>query len=92
MMPNPGLAREIPSGRTPNRVAEERQDLEERIEQLEAEERRLSALRAKLHDRLSSFDNSETERHERELSARRKELHDEIDRLRTERDANGQST
>ena len=92
MMPNPGLARDIPSGRTTNRVREERQDLDERIEQLEAEERKLSALRGKLHDRLSSFENSETERHERELSARRKELHDEIDRLRTERDRDEQPT
>ncbi len=70
----------------------ERQDLDKRIEQLEAEERRLSELRAKLHDRLSSFDNAETERHERELSAQRKELHDEIDRLRAERDADERST
>jgi DNA repair exonuclease SbcCD ATPase subunit len=65
---------------------EELVDLDERLEKLEAEERELSLLRAKLHDRLSSFDNAETERRERELSDRRKALHDEIDRLRAQRD------
>ena len=49
----------------------------------------MSTLRAKLHDRLASFENPETARHERELSARRKALQDEIDRLRTEREASG---
>lgn len=61
-------------------------ELEDRLERLQTEERELSALRAKLHDRLASFANPETERRERELSERRKELHDEIDRLRAERE------
>ena len=47
----------------------------------------MSALRAKLHDRLASFENQETERRERELSERRRALHDEIDRLRMQREA-----
>jgi uncharacterized protein involved in exopolysaccharide biosynthesis len=70
---------------------EEFSDLDERLEKLEAEEREVSALRGKLHDRLSSFTNAETERRERELSERRKELHDEIDRLKTQRDAMGKA-
>ena len=71
---------------------EEFRDLDERLAKLEAEEREISAQRAKLHDRLSSFTNAETERRERELSDRRKELHDEIDRLKTQRDAMGRAT
>ena len=66
--------------------------MDDRLGKLEAEEREVSALRAKLHDRLSSFSNEETQRHERELSERRKELHDEIDRLKTERDAMGRAS
>lgn len=73
-------------------MREETGQLDERIEQLEAEEREVSALRAKLHDRLSSFTNAETERRERELSERRRELHDEIDRLRTVRDEQQKSS
>jgi hypothetical protein len=63
-----------------------RDELNRLLERLEAEEREVSALRRKLHDRLASFENAETERHERELSARRKELHDEMDRVRAEQD------
>ena len=70
-------------------MREEGHDLGDRLERLEAEERQVSTLRAKLHDRLASFENPETARHERELSARRKALQDEIDRLRTEREASG---
>ena len=70
-------------------MREDVQELDDRLEQLEAAEREVSALRAKLHDRLSSFDNAETERMERELSTRRRALHDEIDRLKIERDARG---
>jgi hypothetical protein len=73
-------------------VREESWELTARLERLEAEEREVSAQRAKLHDRLASFSNAETERHERELSERRKELHDEIDRLKTERDAMGKAS
>lgn len=71
---------------------EERHDLDERLEKLEAEEREVSAQRAKLHDRLASFSNAATQRHERELSERRKQLHDEIDRLKAERDATGKAS
>lgn len=67
-------------------MGEETRELDDRIERLETAERELSALRAKLHDRLSSFANPETERRERELSEQRKVLHDEIDRLRAERE------
>jgi hypothetical protein len=67
-------------------------ELDERLERLEAEEREVSELRAKLHDRLSSFTNAETVRRERELSDRRRELHDEIDRLKAERDAPADTT
>jgi cell division protein FtsB len=53
-----------------------------RLQRLEAEERELSARRAKLHDRLSIFPNDAAAEQERRLSARRHELHAEIDRLR----------
>lgn len=51
---------------------------------LEREEREVSSLRLKLHDRLSSFPNAGTESRERELSVRRKELHQRIDIVRAE--------
>ena len=57
-------------------------DLRKRLRELEAEEREVSALRAKLHERLASFSNPVAEEKERELSAKRRELHDEIDRIR----------
>jgi hypothetical protein len=56
--------------------------LRTRLEQLEAEEREVSALRVKLHERLASFSNEVAVEQERELSARRRELHEEIDRIR----------
>jgi len=62
----------------------ELQQLAAEIERLEAEERKVSALRQQIHDRLASFPNDVTARQERELSARRVELHAEIDRLRAE--------
>jgi hypothetical protein len=58
------------------------EEIEARIEALEAEEREVSAQRARLHERLSSFPNAAAEEQERELSTRRRELHAEIDRLR----------
>ena len=73
-------------------MGEDTWELDDRIERLEAEERELSTLRAKLHDRLASFANPETERKERELSDRRKALHDEIDRLRAQRETREQSS
>ena len=57
-------------------------ELRKRLEQLEAEEREVSALRVKLHERLASFSNEVAVEQERELSARRRELHEEIDRIR----------
>ena len=51
---------------------------------LEREERELSVLRQKLHERLSSFPNAQTEEREREVSKRRRELHRRIDELRKE--------
>jgi hypothetical protein len=60
-------------------------DLDVLLEQLEAEERELSALRRKFHDRLASFPNEVTAEKEREISKRRSELHVRIDTLRAER-------
>jgi hypothetical protein len=57
-------------------------ELRTRLEKLEAEEREISALRRKLHDRLASFPNEVTEQHEREVSKQRRELHVQIDALR----------
>jgi chromosome segregation ATPase len=61
------------------------EQLDARIEALEAEERDVSARRRKLHDRLASFPNEVTLQQEREISGRRRELHAEIDALRAER-------
>jgi hypothetical protein len=60
--------------------------LDAEIGRLVTEEEEVSALRAKIHDRLASFPNDASARHEAELSARRLELHTEIDRLRGERE------
>ena len=57
-------------------------DLRKRLAELEAEEREVSALRVKLHERLASFSNEVAAEQERELSAKRRELHEEIDRIR----------
>jgi hypothetical protein len=51
---------------------------------LEREEREVSALRRKLHERLASFPNPLTEEREREISRHRRELHQRIDLLRDE--------
>lgn len=63
-------------------VTDDTDQLRRRLRELEAEEREVSTQRAKLHERLSSFDNPVADKQEKELSARRRELHDEIDRLR----------
>jgi hypothetical protein len=52
------------------------------LERLELEEREISSLRRKLHDRLASFPNEVTQQQEREISAKRRELHAQIDELR----------
>lgn len=51
---------------------------------LEREERELSALRRKLHERLASFDNAQTAARELAVSAQRRELHRRIDVLRAD--------
>lgn len=51
---------------------------------LERDERQVSALRRKLHERLASFPNPMTEARERELSLHRRQLHARIDLLRDE--------
>jgi hypothetical protein len=51
---------------------------------LEQEEEDVSAFRRRLHDRLASFPNPETEAKEREVSTRRSELHSQIDARRAE--------
>jgi hypothetical protein len=63
-------------------VADNEGNLEAQLARLEAEEREISALRRKLHDRLASFPNEVTEQQEREVSKRRRELHAQIDDLR----------
>jgi hypothetical protein len=57
-------------------------ELEALLERLETEEREVSALRRKIHDRLASFPNEVTEKQEREVSKKRRELHAQIDELR----------
>lgn len=64
------------------RIVDDEADLRKRLAELEAEEREVSALRVKLHERLASFSNDVVQERERELSARRRELHEEIDRIR----------
>ena len=61
---------------------ESQQELEALLERLELEEREISSLRRKLHDRLASFPNEVTQQQEREISAKRRELHAQIDELR----------
>jgi hypothetical protein len=57
-------------------------ELRAKLLQLQEEEREVSALRVKLHERLASFGNPVAEEQERELSEKRRELHAEIDRIR----------
>jgi hypothetical protein len=56
------------------------------LEQLEQQERRVSAFRRRLHDRLDSFPNELTAKREREVSERRRALHRRIDSLRAQLD------
>jgi hypothetical protein len=64
-------------------VAEESEaDLEALLERLETEEREISSLRRRIHDRLASFPNEVTEQQEREISAKRRALHAQIDEVR----------
>ena len=63
-------------------MSESEAELRTQLEKLELEEREISDLRRKLHDRLSSFPNEVTAQHEREVSKKRRELHAQIDALR----------
>jgi hypothetical protein len=56
------------------------------LEQLERQERKVSAFRRHLHDRLDSFPNDLTAKREREVSERRRALHRRIDSLRAQLD------
>jgi hypothetical protein len=56
------------------------------LEQLEQQERKVSAFRRQLHDRLDSFPNELTAKREREVSATRRALHHRIDSLRAQLD------
>ena len=62
-------------------------DLDALLESLDEEERRVSAIRRKLHDRMAIFpdETGELARQERELSEQRRELHRRIDELREQR-------
>ena len=51
---------------------------------LERRELEVSALRRKLHERLSSFPNESTQRREREVSDERRAIHRRIDELRAQ--------
>jgi hypothetical protein len=56
------------------------------LEQLEHHERKVSAFRRRLHDRLDAFPNELTEKRERQVSATRRALHRRIDVLRAQLD------
>jgi hypothetical protein len=56
------------------------------LEQLEQQERKVSAIRRQLHDRLDSFPNEPTAARERQVSDARRALHKRIDALRAELD------
>ena len=64
-------------------------ELDALLEQLEAEERDLSLVRRKLHDRIATFPESAAslnlEVKEREVSKQRQELHRRINELRARR-------
>lgn len=70
-----------------NHSGSEELELDTRLARLERQEREVSLLRRKLHERLASFPNSSTEERERDLSKQRRELHAEIDALRARRSA-----
>jgi hypothetical protein len=56
------------------------------LEQLEHQERKVSAVRRQLHDRLDSFPNEATAARERKVSDARRALHKRIDSLKAELD------
>jgi hypothetical protein len=65
--------------------ANSRSDLDALLEQLEDEERALSALRRNLHDRLDMFPGEGIAERELEVSNRRRDLHRRIDELCADR-------
>jgi hypothetical protein len=56
------------------------------LERLEQQERKVSAIRRQLHDRLDSFPNEATQVKERKISDARRALHKRIDALKAELD------
>jgi hypothetical protein len=56
------------------------------LERLEQQERKVSAIRRQLHDRLDSFPNETTAAKERKISDARRGLHKRIDALKAELD------
>jgi len=70
---------------------EDERTLEAELAKLEEEERDLSLLRRKLHDRMAIFPDGanveELEAREMELSRQRRELHMRIDEIRAQRNA-----
>jgi hypothetical protein len=69
-------------------MPETREDIEELLKELEAEERALSANRRRLHDRIALYPDigsADLDAQERELSQRRRDLHARIDALRASR-------
>ena len=66
-------------------------EVDELLEQLEAEERDISLTRRRLHDRIAGFPEGAARAHlelrEVEISKERRELHRRIDDLRARRDA-----
>ncbi|MGZ4333200.1 MAG: hypothetical protein ACXVRJ_02860 [Gaiellaceae bacterium] len=59
------------------------------LEQLEQQEKKVSSVRRRLHDRLDSFPNDVTAAKERAVSERRRALHRRIDAIRAELNLNG---
>jgi hypothetical protein len=66
--------------------ADSRSHLDALLEQLEDEERALSALRRGLHDRMDMYGGDGLAGRERDVSDRRQGLHRRIEALREERD------
>jgi uncharacterized protein YeeX (DUF496 family) len=57
-------------------------DLEAALDELDAREREISAIRRKLHDKIERFPTDELVAQEAEISAQRRELHARISELR----------
>ena len=57
-------------------------DIEKALDELDAEERRISAIRRNLHDKIERFPTDELMAEEQEISRQRRELHERISDLR----------